>query len=99
MMIQPLAVSAFQESLHTMFRVRTEATPEVDLVLNKVVDRSSPGQERFSIYLRGPSEAFLPQRLYRMEHDRLGAVDIFIVPVASDPDGYTYEAVFNRLKD
>jgi len=32
----------------------------------------------------------LPQRIYRVEHERLGAIDLFLVPIASD----RYEAVF-----
>jgi hypothetical protein len=35
--------------------------------------------------------------MYRMEHDVLGALDLFLVPIARDEDGFQYEAVFNRL--
>jgi hypothetical protein len=33
-----------------------------------------------------------------MEHERLGSVEIFIVPIRKDGEGIYYEAVFNRLK-
>jgi hypothetical protein len=32
----------------------------------------------------------LPQRIYRVEHAELGAIEIFLVPIAAD----RYEAVF-----
>jgi hypothetical protein len=35
------------------------------------------------------------QGLYAMDHERLGRVEIFIVPVAEEADGIHYEAVFN----
>jgi hypothetical protein len=54
--------------------------------------------ERFSAFFRGSLDQFLPQNTYRMEHERLGSVEIFIVPVRKDSDGFYYEAVFNRLK-
>ena len=37
----------------------------------------------------------LPQRLYRLEHEGLGAVTIFLVPIAKDAEGVRYQATFN----
>jgi hypothetical protein len=37
----------------------------------------------------------LPQRLYRMAHDGLGEVTIFLVPHAKNDSGVTYHATFN----
>jgi hypothetical protein len=36
----------------------------------------------------------LPQRIYQLHHQRLGALDIFLVPIKRDANGTTYEAVF-----
>jgi hypothetical protein len=36
----------------------------------------------------------LPQRIYRLEHDELGALDLFLVPIGRDDSGVRYEAVF-----
>ena len=55
------------------------------------------GVERFSLYFVGPGDFYLPQSIYRMEHDALGTLEIFIVPVGKEEAGYRYEAVFNRL--
>jgi hypothetical protein len=72
----------------------------VELELVEVTDGgAAAGQvERFSALFRGPLETFLPQRTYALEHEQLGNVELFIVPVRQDSEGFYYEAVFNRVK-
>ena len=52
------------------------------------------GREPFTLLFRGPTEPVLPQRTYGLEHPSLGRTEIFIVPIGSDADGVSYEAVF-----
>jgi hypothetical protein len=54
--------------------------------------------ERFSIFFSGPGDLHLPQRTYEMEHQELGSLDIFIVTVGRNEEGFLYEAVFNYFK-
>lgn len=70
-----------------------------DLVLAEAVglgerigvgDRVTPFHLRF----RGPSRPRLPQRTYLLDHPVLGRHEVFLVPIAEDGDGRTYEAVF-----
>lgn len=42
---------------------------------------------------RAPRPA-LPQRIYRLQHPQLEALDLFLVPVARTPGALHYEAVF-----
>jgi hypothetical protein len=49
----------------------------------------------FSLVFRGPAAVVLPQCMYRLEHARLGVLDLFLVPIGQDPQGIHYEAVFN----
>ena len=35
-----------------------------------------------------------PQRIYRLRHDRLGAFEVFLVPIGPDAVGMRFEAVF-----
>jgi hypothetical protein len=51
--------------------------------------------ERFSIYFHGPAENFLPQDTYRVTHDQMGNLDLFLVPIAGDELGFRYETVIN----
>jgi hypothetical protein len=48
----------------------------------------------FSLLFLGPADPVLPQRIYRLAHDTVGEIEIFIVPVGRDESGTTYEAVF-----
>jgi hypothetical protein len=48
----------------------------------------------FSLVFRGPLEPLLPQGIHRLEHDALGELDLFLVPIGPDEAGTRYEAVF-----
>lgn len=52
------------------------------------------GRQPFSLTFEAPPEPSLPQRIYRLEHPQLDAMDIFLVPVARAASGLHYEAVF-----
>jgi hypothetical protein len=52
------------------------------------------GRAPFSLEFLGPLEPVLPQRTYRFEHDQLGELEIFIVPLGPRDDRMRYEAVF-----
>jgi hypothetical protein len=88
----------FSPLLHGLFRL-TAGELSLDLELVEVNDsgRKSTTQERapFSILFKGTREKLVPQQMYRVEHETLGAMDLFIVPVREDKDGYYYEAVFS----
>lgn len=49
----------------------------------------------FELIFTGPREPILPQAIYRMTHPDLGGVEIFIVPLKSEDEGTTYQAVFS----
>ena len=55
------------------------------------------GLERFSAFFEGPAPR-LPQALYPLEHEQMGALEIFLVPIAQNERGFRYEAVFNYFK-
>jgi hypothetical protein len=56
------------------------------------------GMERFSIFFDGPGETKLPQAIYHLRHEKMGEVDLFLVPVSGNENGFRYEAVFNYYK-
>ncbi len=54
------------------------------------------GRAPFSLVFRSaPDHQALPQRIYRVEHAELGALDIFLVPIGADASGMRYQAVFS----
>ena len=74
----------------------------VDLELTDIKDHSNEAIDAFSILFRGPREQEFGQGNYRLEHETLGKVDLFLVPIL-DPeprdDRICYQAVINRLKE
>jgi hypothetical protein len=60
-------------------------------------EQSTSQQTVFSVLFRGPADRFIPQRMLRLKHDRLGEMDILLVPVGQDKEGFQYQAVFNYL--
>jgi hypothetical protein len=57
------------------------------------------GEESFTLLFRSMSEMLLPQNTRKLEHNTLGQIELFLVPL-NRPDGpwHFYEAVFNRLQ-
>ncbi|HZB44399.1 MAG TPA: hypothetical protein VE360_04120 [Pyrinomonadaceae bacterium] len=94
----------FRQHLNTEFNVRLNEEQTLALKLEEVqtfpaLTHSRGDMERFSLYFRGPADVPLPQRIYRVEHAAMGEMDIFLVPVARDADGFRYEAVFSYYKE
>lgn len=57
---------------------------------------NAPRVEPFSLVFTGPAAPILDQEIHRLEHDELGSLDIFLVPIGYDQAGsMRYEAVFN----
>ena len=97
-----LTEEEFSKHRGTKFHARLDAY-ETDLDLTEVRGYSAGpseqgGMERFSVFFSGPRDPFLPQGTYQMSHERMGEFELFLVPVASDDQGFRYEAVFNYFK-
>jgi len=97
-----LTEKEFSQHLGTRFRVKLDPK-EVELELVEVEGYVSKpneqkGLERFSVFFGGPGDVFLRQGIYRMEHERMGEFEIFIVPIRQEQNGFRYEAVFNYSK-
>jgi hypothetical protein len=55
---------------------------------------SQDGRQPFCLTFEAPPQPALPQRIYRLEHPQLAAMDLFLVPVARTATGLHYEAIF-----
>jgi hypothetical protein len=87
------------ENVHTAFRLATGDGRSMELELVSVSGvLETRWQFNYSIVFRGPLDRPVGQGTYRLEHEKLGPADVFIVPVARSEKGYEYEAVFNHLK-
>ena len=93
----------FERHLNTKFNVRLSEEQAVPLVLEEVqpfpaLKHARGDMERFSLFFRGPGDVPLVQHIYRVEHEAMGEMDIFLVPVALDAQGFRYEAVYSYFK-
>lgn len=103
-MAASLTEKEFSKHVNTKFRVNLDAENGVDLELVEVKGYMSKhneqtGMERFSIYFQGPGQPYLPQMLYKFQHDQMGEFEIFVVPIAETNAGFRYESVFNYFKN
>lgn len=97
-----LTEAEFSKHLNTPYAVKLgEESIDIELVQVKSYLKNPgdhEGMERFSLFFRGPGKPFLPQHTYSLSHETMGDIDIFLVPIAPDGDGFQYEAVFNYFK-
>ena len=91
-MLETFTADAFTPLLHERFELAA-GDGRIDLELVEVTESDALGAEhraQFSIVFSGPAEPGLPQAIYRLEHPKLGAFELFLVPIAAG----SYEAVF-----
>ena len=85
--LETLTAADFEPLLHEQFRL---GEFDVELVEVTEIPREPGGRAPFSLVFEGGPDPLLPQGIHRVEHERLGAMEIFLVPIAAD----RYEAVF-----
>jgi len=99
-MEQILHSADFRACLHTPFELASPTGERVPLELAQVQEAINTARiESFSLFFRGPLTPVYPQAIYRLQHENLGPVEIFLVPVGPDGDAMQYEAVFNRFRN
>ncbi len=100
-MPETLTVEDFAAHLGQPFAIDlgTEVEPLVlTLIEAEPIETSQDLGERrapFSLVFRGPGEPALTQRIYPLDNETLGRLEIFLVPIGPDDEGMRYEAVFN----
>lgn len=98
-----LTEKEFAKHVGTEFQLKLDHK-EVSLKLAEVKgylpkENEQSGMERFSLFFDGPGDIRLPQQIYRLEHEKMGELDLFLVPISGDEKGFRYEAVFNYYKN
>lgn len=100
-MMENLNSRIFSEHLHSIFRSAVPNSNPLSLELIEVTEKDlSPQVEQFSVVFRcedAQANAF-PQGIHALEHDKLGKLELFLVPIGRDAKGLRYEAVFNRMR-
>src|SRR5215217_932647 len=94
--LETLTAGDFEPLVSERFRFVSEATTPFEVELIDVSEGGSPGSSRaqFSLVFRGGPTPPLPQGIHGLEHQGLGRLDVFLVPIGPDAEGQRYEAVF-----
>ncbi len=100
MIERALVFEDFADKVEEVFVISEDDLPAVPLTLTEAAllnpAFAPPGlRPPFSLTFVARDPRVFPQRLYRLEHQELGAVAIFLVPAAKDAAGVTYVATFN----
>lgn len=97
-MLDTLKVTSFEPHVGSSFTVRPQGADPLSF---KLIEASaaggdpSPKREPFSLLFVGPGEPVLEQAIYPVEHEDLGELQLFMVPLGPDGDGGTrYEVIF-----
>jgi hypothetical protein len=96
-MLDELTIDSFQPHVGTSFWIHIDGR-KIELRLTgaaKVMESEAARLKRnaFSLYFLAP--ILLSQQIVHLTHDAFAEpLDIFIVPLSREPNGYAYEAVF-----
>jgi uncharacterized protein DUF6916 len=94
--LDKLNAKIFSEQLHTSFNVSTSGAGPMVLELFEVSEHeTSPKMELFTLHFLGTA----PQQIHRLEHEKLGTVEIFLTAIGQDAEQrIIYESVFHRFR-
>lgn len=93
-----LSRDEFAEHQGTKFKIFFDGENPVEAELVEVTDlRQNRIQESFSLVFLAPTDAPTLTGIRKMEHEKLGSLEIAISPFKQDEKGTKFEAVFNRL--
>jgi hypothetical protein len=98
-----LQSSDFAPYLNQSFRIHVESAEPLQAELVEVTEKGSEvagekeSSERktFSVVFRCVKDKQFVQKIYSVEHDKMGSLELFLVPIGPDEKGMLYEAVFN----
>ena len=90
-----LTKKSFEPYLNDTFQIKFEGGELLELELAEINEDSNEQSERFSLVFKGPPEKTVVQMTYRITHEKMGELLLFLVPIAPGQ----YETVFNRIKE
>jgi hypothetical protein len=90
---------SFAEAQNTTFKLTAANGESVDVTLVEVTETKETARQRsFSIVFSLPSTHRAEQGLYDVQHETLGDMQLFLVPVGFNEANQEMEAVFNILR-
>ena len=90
---------SFAENLHSLFHMVLPEGTSLNLELIEVAEQyNAPHLEQFSVIFRGPLTPQCPQHIYQLEHERMGAMELFLSPLGPQKEGMLYQSCFSRFR-
>lgn len=98
-MSSELNAKLFSEYVGGIFTISTGVPEPMKLELYEVTENNlSPALDQFSVFFRGPLSPVMQQHTAKLEHEQLGSLELFLVPIGPDEKGMRYQAVFSRFR-
>lgn len=101
-MLDQLTSADFAPYVNQAFTIRLEGIEPIGLELVSVTDytaagmQDAPRRQPFSLHFLGPvSRQYLQQHIYQLEHEQMGMLELFLVPLGLEGGRMRYEAIFN----
>lgn len=102
-MLDKLTSSDFAPYLTQTFHIHLDREQRLEVELVNVTEYGAAAQTNkqngkrrpFSVIFRGPHNVYLPQQIYTIEHEQLGPLSLFLVPIGPDVQGMCFEAIFS----
>ncbi len=97
MELHELTAMDFRRHVGDEFRIQYGGEQPLPIRLSAVAEsphRAANLREPFSLLFHGPKDGWLRQGMYTFEHDAMGRMDIFLVPLGADAEGMRYEVIF-----
>lgn len=97
-MLEQLNIEDFSKNLNTKFKFYRADDEIFEGELVEVWELKNDNTlYSYAIEFLLPGDFGFDQRIIKIEHDELGTMELFIVPVWKNDLGIRYEAIFNRL--
>lgn len=92
-----LKLATYQALLNETFQVKLDDGNLFPIKLTNALESkySNDQFETFELEFSGAENLLLPQRLYHLNHPKIGDFTLFLVPVGQVKEGYIYQSVFN----
>jgi hypothetical protein len=95
---EPLTREVFDGKVGQVWVIDEAAAPPIELTLIEVQalrNYAKLAREPFSLLFTTRGDFVLPQRIYGLRHAKLGAMELFLVPVGREGGVTTYQSLFN----
>ncbi len=86
----------FKPYINKVFTTTNDESPSFELLEVSLQGSEPSNGERhaFSLIFRSENTSSPQQSIYQLQHDDLGQLELFLVPIGPDDKGMRYEAVF-----